>query len=70
MLCSSALSDSKVRIICDSDQELTSFKAPYLKEWIEFYRMLGVEYFAIYDKSLGKNSMNVLDPYLKAGIVS
>ncbi len=41
-----------------------------MKEWIEFYRMLGVEYFAIYDKSMGAKSMEVLDPYLKAGIVS
>ncbi len=32
--------------------------------------MMGVEYFAIYDKSMAQNSMNVLDPYIKAGMVS
>jgi len=40
-----------------------------MKEWIEYYRMMGVEHFAIYNHSLGSNSTQILEPYIKAGIV-
>lgn len=44
-------------------------EAPYLKEWIEFHRMVGVERFILYDNGSTDNYLEILSPYLQAGIV-
>ena len=44
-------------------------EARFLKEWIEFYRMLGVEHFYLYNHLSNDNFMEVLAPYIKEGIV-
>lgn len=61
--------------ICAYDYDVaicTIFKdcAPYLKEWIEFHRMLGVEHFFLYDNSSTDEPLTVLAPYIQNGVVT
>lgn len=44
-------------------------EAPYLKEWIEFHRIVGVEHFYLYNHRSTDNYKKVLQPYINAGIV-
>jgi hypothetical protein len=41
----------------------------FLKEWIEFYLMLGVEHFYLFNHNSTDQYYNVLEPYIKKGIV-
>lgn len=44
--------------------------APFLKEWIEFHLLVGVEHFYLYDNSSTDNSQEVLLPYIQQGIIT
>lgn len=47
-------------------------QAPYLKEWIEYHRMQGVQVFYLFDQGNDaeyKQSQEVLKPYIEDGIV-
>lgn len=44
-------------------------EARFLKEWIEFHRMMGVEHFYLYNNLSEDNYRKVLDPYIAKGIV-
>lgn len=44
-------------------------EAPYLKEWIEFHRLVGVEKFYLYNNLSQDDFQTVLSPYVKKGIV-
>ena len=44
-------------------------EAPYLKEWIEYHRMVGVDHFWLYDNSSSDNWRPVLQPYIDEGLV-
>ncbi|ELV04510.1 glycosyltransferase family 92 protein [Brachyspira hampsonii] len=44
-------------------------EAPYIKEWIEYHRIIGAERFYIYDNESTDNLKEVLEPYIKEGIV-
>ncbi|MDR2686068.1 MAG: glycosyltransferase family 92 protein [Rickettsiales bacterium] len=44
-------------------------EAPYLKEWIEYHRLVGVEKFYLYDNESTDNTKDVLAPYIKSGVV-
>ena len=44
-------------------------EAPYLKEWIEFHRLMGVEHFYLYNHQSHDNYQEVLQPYILAGLV-
>jgi hypothetical protein len=44
-------------------------EARFLKEWIEFYRMIGVEHFYLYNHLGTDNYQEVLQPYIDQGIV-
>lgn len=44
-------------------------EAPYLKEWIEFHRLVGIEHFYLYNNLSQDNYKEVLRPYIKAGVV-
>ncbi len=44
-------------------------EARFLKEWIEFYRIIGVEHFYLYNHNSTDNFMEVLQPYIDEGIV-
>ena len=43
-------------------------EAPYLREWIEFHRLVGVERFFLYDHGSVDDSRRVLAPYAAAGV--
>lgn len=45
-------------------------EAPYLKEWIEFHRILGVEHFYLYNNRSVDKPLEVLKPYIEKGIVT
>lgn len=44
-------------------------EAPYVKEWIEFHKLVGVERFYFYDNGSTDNTREVLEPYIKNGTV-
>ncbi len=43
--------------------------ARYLREWIEFHRLVGVERFFLYDNESSDDHQQVLAPYVERGIV-
>ena len=40
-------------------------EAPYLKEWLEFHKLQGVEHFYLYNNNSEDDYMSVLKPYIK-----
>lgn len=44
-------------------------EAPYLKEWIEYHKLLGVKHFRLYNNESADNYLEVLAPYIKKGDV-
>jgi hypothetical protein len=44
-------------------------EAPYLREWIEFHRLVGVEHFYLYDNRSTDDHAEVLAPYVAEGVV-
>lgn len=42
---------------------------PYLIEWIEFHRMIGVEHFWLYNDSKNDQAQEILRPFIEAGVV-
>lgn len=44
-------------------------EADYLKEWIEFHRLVGVEHFYLYNNNSIDHYQEVLTPYIKQGVV-
>lgn len=45
-------------------------EAFYLKEWIEFHLLVGIEHFFLYNNNSSDNYLEVLEPYLNNGIVT
>lgn len=45
------------------------YEAPYLKEWLEYHLLAGVDHFFIYDHESPDNLAEVAKPYIDAGIV-
>ena len=45
-------------------------EAVYLKEWIEFHRIVGVEHFYMYNNNSSDNYSDVLQPYITSGLVT
>lgn len=45
-------------------------EAVYLREWIEFHRLVGVEHFFLYDDRSDDDPRSVLEPYIDAGWVT
>lgn len=44
-------------------------EARFLKEWIEFHRLLGVQHFYLYNHLSNDEYLEVLEPYISEGIV-
>ena len=44
-------------------------EGPYFNEWIEWHKNLGVEKFFIYDNESTDNTKEILEPYIKSGLV-
>lgn len=45
-------------------------EAPYLKEWIEFNNIVGVDHFYMYNNNSEDNYESILEPYIKSGLVT
>lgn len=45
-------------------------EAPYLKEWLEFHHLVGVDHFYLYNNNSEDNYLSVLQPYLDKGWVT
>ena len=44
-------------------------EAPYIKEWIEYHKCIGIERFYLYDNASTDNVLDVLQPYINDGTV-
>ena len=44
-------------------------EGPYLQEWIEFHKLIGVEKFYLYDNESTDETQKILKPYIKSGLV-
>ncbi|MGN0601576.1 MAG: glycosyltransferase family 92 protein [Oscillospiraceae bacterium] len=44
-------------------------ESPYIKEWIEFHKIVGVSRFYIYDNESNDQLKEILDPYIESGEV-
>ena len=45
-------------------------EGPYLKEWLDYHLMAGVDHFYIYDNESPDNQAEVAKPYVEAGLVT
>lgn len=45
-------------------------EAPYLREWIEYHRMVGVDHFYLYDNNSSDGFESVIAPYLESGVAT
>ncbi len=45
-------------------------EAPYVKEWLDYHLLAGVDHFFIYDNESTDNLKEILQPYIDAGIVT
>lgn len=45
-------------------------EAPFLKEWIEYHRLLGVEHFYLYNSGSKDDFRKILAPYIRKNIVT
>ena len=43
---------------------------PYLREWIEFHRLVGFDHFFLYDNDCGEEARALLAPYVEQGVVT
>ena len=43
---------------------------PYLREWVEYHLLVGVEHFFLYDMDIGQGQAGILEPYEDAGVVT
>lgn len=44
-------------------------EAPYLKEWVEYHKMIGVDHFFLYNDKSTDNWEEVLAPYIEEGLI-
>ena len=44
-------------------------EGPYIKEWIEYHKIVGVERFYFYDNESEDNTKDILEPYINDGTV-
>lgn len=44
-------------------------EAPYLKEWIEYHQLIGVDHFWLYNNNSSDDYLSVLTPYIHNGTV-
>ena len=45
-------------------------EAPYLREWIEFNHLIGIEHFYMYNNNSEDEFLSVLQPYIEDGLVT
>ena len=44
-------------------------EGPYLREWIEYHKLVGVEKFYLYNNGSTDDTVEILSPYVKSGLV-
>ena len=44
-------------------------ESPYIQEWIEYHKLIGVEKFYLYDNDSTDNTKKILQPYIKSGLI-
>ena len=44
-------------------------EAPYLVEWLEFHKIVGVERFYLYNNNSSDNTLDIVQPYIESGEV-
>lgn len=44
-------------------------EGPYLREWIEFHKLVGVEKFYLYNNDSSDDTSEILKPYIESGLV-
>ena len=45
-------------------------ESKYLREWIEFHKIVGVEHFYLYNNFSTDNYLSILTPYIDSGLVT
>lgn len=45
-------------------------EAPFLKEWIEYHLLIGVDHFYLYNNNSSDYFLDVLAPYIKRGVIT
>ena len=45
-------------------------EAPYVKEWLDYHLLAGVNHFFIYDNQDDDEQKKILEPYISAGLVT
>ena len=45
-------------------------EGPYLKEWLDYHLLAGVDHFYLYDNESPDNQAEVAKPYVEAGLVT
>lgn len=45
-------------------------EGPYLREWLEFQRLMGVEHVYLYDNGSKDDTVNIVAPYVEEGFVT
>ena len=45
-------------------------EAPYLKEWVDYHLLAGVNHFYLYDNQEDDEQKKILEPYISAGLVT
>lgn len=55
---------NEIAFVCISKNE-----SPYIAEWIEFHKMVGVTKFYFYDNESNDDTYEILKPYIKNGLV-
>jgi hypothetical protein len=64
---------TSIKIIASYDLSICAIfqnEAPYLKEWIEFHRLQGVQHFFLYNNESTDDYKEVLRPYIKSKLVT
>lgn len=69
-----------VKLFQERDKRLLKYKtaiclifkneAPFLKEWIEFHHLIGIEHFYLYNNNSTDNYKEILVPYINIGLVT
>jgi hypothetical protein len=44
-------------------------EAPYLREWVNYHRLVGVQHFWLYDNGSTDHSLEILQPFIDEGLV-
>jgi hypothetical protein len=69
-LCSGVLHASDSEVLYNlSISAIFQNEAPYLREWIEYHEMLGVDHFWLYNNQSSDDYQEVLLPYIDRGLV-